>query len=241
MTSRPPPSGTTKGGDVRHLDGPVALERVQVGSGRQRWIARLDPRDERRYRVAVARTIGPIERSLATMVYGTRSGLDGRPLHVGPQRRAWRRAVGTIASGATVVVSDVRRCYSTIDVSTVARALAAAAVDRGDARPVLSFLSSVRAEGLHGLPVGPEPSAPLADAVLAVADAAVAGTGARILRWVDDVCVIAPDRATAVRGFDAWARSLGALGLRPHDGKTALVDGDEARDRLAKGRPSFTT
>jgi hypothetical protein len=122
-----------------------------------------------------------------------------------------------------VIVSDVRDCYGSITAPAVLEALAILDVPSSTAAEIAAVLTELRNEGLRGLPVGPDPSAILANAVLAGADRAVRDAGARVLRWVDDVAIAGPDRRTTVRAFDAWAASLRAAGLTPHDGKTRLL------------------
>ncbi|MGZ8565572.1 MAG: RNA-directed DNA polymerase, partial [Actinomycetota bacterium] len=101
---------------------------------------------------------------------------------------------------------------------------------------ITEVLESLEREGLRGLPVGPEASAILANAVLAGADLAARHAGAGVVRWVDDVALVGPDRRTVLRSFDAWAKHLATLGLRPHDGKTSLIlPGEAASGRGAIG------
>ena len=66
-----------------------------------------------------------------------------------------------------------------------------------------TLLRRIARAGTPGLPIGPEPSAVLANAVLATADAAATHAGVRLLRWVDDVVLVGTDRSSVVRGFDA--------------------------------------
>ena len=80
------------------------------------------------------------------------------------------------------------------------------------------------AEGVRGLPVGPEPSAVLANAVLGSVDRALAtAIGGPSLRWVDDVVAVVEDGRAARRAADAFARSLDRLGLEAHPGKCRVI------------------
>jgi hypothetical protein len=85
------------------------------------------------------------------------------------------------------------------------------------------------------LPVGPEPSAVLANLVLAGADRTLREAGAPHIRWVDDFVVFTAGRAQSIRALDALRRSLGESGLELSEPKTKILDVDEARDRLLTG------
>jgi len=118
------------------------------------------------------------------------------------------------ATGSIVIVSDVRDCYPSVG----ERALEAI----GCSRELGSFLRALADAGVRGLPVGPDPSAILANGVLAHADRLAAAAGCRPIRWVDDVVFAAAGPGGAIRAFDAWRRGLAELGLEAHDGKTRM-------------------
>jgi len=211
------------------------LRSIPKRAGGLRWLAELDPATDRRYRLAVAPTVARIERMLAPGVLANRASPGGRLRPPGPARSRWRRALRhAAATHRTVMLSDVVECYASIEEGAVAQALARTGAASGEIRGVLEVLKGFHRAGLRGLPVGPEASAMLANAVLAPADEAVRGVGGDIVRWVDDVALIGPDRRTAVRSFDAWAATLRELGLRPHDGKTRLLLSPE----VAEGGPA---
>jgi hypothetical protein len=134
-------------------------------------------------------------------------------------------------SGATrndvVVVSDVRDCYGSIG----ERGLAALGLDREFHR----FLRGLADAGVRGLPVGPDPSAILANAILSIADREAAAAGCRPIRWVDDVVFAAAGRRTAGRAFDAWRRALASFGLEAHDGKTRWLIAPRGRGLTLAG------
>jgi len=89
------------------------------------------------------------------------------------------------------------------------------------------------------LPIGPDPSAILANGILAVADREAAAAGCRPIRWVDDVVFAAAGPRSAQRAFDAWRRSLEGLGLEAHDGKTRWALGRiDALDLLGRATVS---
>ena len=127
----------------------------------------------------------------------------------------------------SIILSDVRDCYASID----ARALGHVGIDDPD---LLGFLRGLGDAGVRGLPVGPPPSAIIANAVLGFADRAVVEAAAVPIRWVDDVVLVGRDRLGAERAFDAWRRALASLGLEAHDGKTVRDPGR----RLARVGPS---
>jgi hypothetical protein len=204
--------------------------------GEARWITRLGNVDANRYRQLVTTTNGALAVHVSQLPHGAT---------VAMARARWSADVTDMVSAErrpTVLVSDVRACYQSIRPVTVAIGLVAAGVDPRDAERIARFLRHVERRGVRGLPVGPRSSAILAEVVLAPCDRAARDAGARIARWVDDVVIVASGRRRAARAFDAWAAALGAVGLRPHEGKTRLVVGREEGMRLALGSgASFNT
>jgi hypothetical protein len=184
-------------------------------------MAVLEPFDEAVYRQLVVQVAGVLERRLGPAVLANR--IAAAPLVLEDWRAAharWRRAVGPAARGLRVHV-DVADCYGSIRPEVVAASLRAAGADP---RALLRLLHELADHGVRGLPVGPEPSAVLANAVLARVDLAVAAAGVPHVRWVDDVVAFAPDLRRAVRVTDAVRRELEALGLRPNEAKTRIED-----------------
>ena len=215
------------------------LRAVPKPGGGQRWLADLDRPTDRRYRVAVAPVVARIERSLDPGVLANRVGPGGRLRPCCRARRAWWRALGRATTGPhTVITSDVAACYDSIGADAVGEALATIGAPEARTRAIHRQLMAVRREGLRGLPVGPDASAILANAVLAAGDRAVRHAGGGILRWVDDVAIIGPDRRTAVRAFDAWVVALRHAGLAPHDGKTHMLCSDDRLEVLPRTRLS---
>ena len=197
--------------------GPIRWERRSKPGGGDRWLARLEPRDARAFRLLVLPLVPRIERSIGRRSYGVRATADGRLQPWPGGRSAWRRAVRrsiVAPPGSVVIVSDVRDCYPSVG----ERALEAV----GCAGELRSFLRALAEAGVRGLPVGPDPSAILANGVLAHADRLAASAGCRPIRWVDDVVFAAAGRRRAIRAFDAWRRGLAELGLEAHDGKTRM-------------------
>jgi hypothetical protein len=211
--------------------GPLRWERCAKPGGGTRWIVHLGPSDDRVYRRLVAPLAPSIGRSLGPMAFANRARADARLDPWWPARRAWRRAVfSALRDPVVVVVSDVRDCYASIG----EQALGALAID-----PELDrFLRGLHSAGVRGLPVGPDPSAILANAVLAIADGEAAAAGCRPIRWVDDVVFAAAGRRTVGRAFDAWRRALEGLGLEAHDDKTRWLLGPRTDGLVLRGSSS---
>jgi hypothetical protein len=204
--------------------GPIRWERRGKPGGGDRPLARLDRRDQLTYHRLVLPLVPRIERAVGLLVFAARATSDGRLQPWPGARSAWRRAVRRSivgAAGSVVIVSDVRDCYPSMG----ERALTAL----GCSDELGTFLRALADAGVRGLPVGPDPSAILANGILASADRAVAAAGCHPIRWVDDVVLVAAGRRPVIRAFDAWRRALAELGLEAHDGKTRMItDVDEA-------------
>jgi len=213
--------------------GPIRWERRPKPGGAERRIARLDPIDDETYRRLVARLVPRLERSLGPGAIANRATVDGQLRPWPPARRVWRRALRAALSERRVVIvaADVRECYASI------REPGLAAAGVGD--ELTAFLRGLRERGVEGLPIGPDPSAILANGVLAVADREAAAAGCRPIRWVDDVVFAAAGRRSAQLAFDAWRRSLEELGLEANEDKTRWAVGRiDALDVLGGIKPS---
>jgi hypothetical protein len=208
---------------------PPRVETISRPGGGTRRLIRLDPVDADTYRRLVARVAPAIERSLGSGVIANRViGPDLRLEDWHAAHRRWRRCAVGRGTGLRLRL-DVADCYGSIRPQTVRAALASLGVE-GDA--LSRFLHELAEHGIAGLPVGPEPSAVLANAVLHRLDVAIAGTGVPHVRWVDDVVAVADGRPGARRVMDAARRSLDELGLRPNTRKT-LVEAHRRRTRGA--------
>jgi hypothetical protein len=134
-------------------------------------------------------------------------------------RRVLREATGETA----FAIADVHDCYGSVSPETIATLLGP------DAAHAVDFIRRLHEHGVRGLPIGPDPSAVLANAVLSEMDRAIRSTGARHLRWVDDIVVWGSraDVRDAVRSLgDVAAR----MGLALHRDKTRfLSDRHEVR------------
>jgi reverse transcriptase-like protein len=204
------------------------------GGGSRRLVV-LGDRDAAAYERAVARVVPAVERRLSSGVLANRSSVHFSGIRIHPwepARGRWHDAVRRLLAAPRppiVVVTDVSDCYRSIASATVARGLAAAGCDQRDVEAVVGLLRSLRSQGIRGLPVGPEPSAVLANAALQPVDEALRATGAAALRWVDDVVAFTPTRRDAIRVLNVVRATLGVLGLSLNEGKTRiLLDRDEA-------------
>ena len=211
------------------------FEPVPKPGGGIRWLTRLDPAGEAEYRQAVRPLAGRIERALGREVFAIRtvpaSG-GWRLASWEPARAAWRRALREVVRGATrdtaFAVADVRDCYGSIAPKTIASLLGS------DAAHAVAYLHRLRGCGVRGLPVGPDPSAVLANAVLAELDRAIRATGARHLRWVDDVFLWGSD-ADVKQALLALERTADGMGLTLHREKTRRLEGTAEARAVALG------
>jgi hypothetical protein len=202
---------------------------IPRAGGGARTLCVLDPLVHARYRALVARVAPAIERSLASSV-GSGRCLHGPGLRLEPWRRGWRRhsrAVAGLArpSGALLRM-DVRDFFGSVGLEPLCDALTRARADRQDVEELVGLLRRFAAGGIRGLPVGPEPSAVLANLALVQADRALTRLGLPFVRWCDDVTIGLgrTDRAAAVQ---AWAAALHPLGLRPATEKTRMLEPGE--------------
>jgi hypothetical protein len=206
------------------------FEPIPKPDGGLRWLTRLDPAGDAEYREAVRPLAGRIERALGPEVLAIRT----RPTPGGwrlaswrPARDVWhatmRRVLREATRETTFAVADVHDCYGSVSPETIATLLGP------DAATAVDFLRRLHEHGVRGLPIGPDPSAVLANAVLLEMDRAIRNTGARHLRWVDDIVVWGSraDVRHAVRSLGAVAARMG---LALHRDKTRfLADRHEAR------------
>ena len=198
--------------------------------GGVRWIARIDPSDARDYTLAVATIAPSIEGALAAGVMANRVVGRGsaRCTTLEPWRpalREFRRSAARMrrpSEGAWTLVLDVRECYASISTTAVETSLLDLGCDRAKVRSLLRLLERFGEDGVRGLPIGPDPSAILANAVLSAADRAIERSGARFVRWVDDYVVAASTERNARRALDAAGECLASLGLETHGEKTRI-------------------
>jgi hypothetical protein len=205
------------------------VELVAKPGGGHRAITHLDPDDAATYRRLVADVAPGVEAALGPRVLANRvAGAGLRLQDWGEAHRRWRRALST--SGGAWLMTDVRDCYASIRPPVVVSALdpiEAASAEIG------AFLGAFGTSS--GLPVGPDASAVLANAVLAGGDRALAAAGLRHLRWVDDLAIRVDGRREALRALDIVWRALHPLGLEPNEAKIRLLGGSDLEDHRGRG------
>lgn len=212
-------------------------------SGGFRWIAELDPRVASAYERSVAALAPAIEAALAPGVAANRVAYADAVrgvLRLEAWRSARRRFRSALARGAaragSIALADVRECYGSIGSEVCAVALRRLGAPRSAVERLARLLRELDAAGLPGLPVGPEPSGVLANAVLATADRSLARAGFAHLRWVDDFVVFAPGAAAASHAVAVLRFALADLGLELAEGKTRVL-ADPAS--IASALPGF--
>lgn len=215
------------------------FEPIPKPGGGVRWLTRLDPAGDAEYREAVRPLAGRIERSLGPEVFAIRTSPRGRGWRLSPWaparagwRRALRRAIREATRGTAFAVADVRHCYASISPETIGAILGP------ESAPAIAVLRHLHDRGVRGLPVGPEPSAILANAALERLDRAIRSSGVGHVRWVDDIVWWGPPGAVrrAMAALDAAAGGIG-LDLRP-DKTRLLADAHEARAIMLGARDS---
>jgi hypothetical protein len=218
--------------------------RIPRDGGGTRLLAVLDPAVHARYRELVARLAPAVDRSLGPEVGAARCLPRQGGLVLEPWRTAWRRhrwAVGALArrSGPALRV-DVRDFFGSVELDPLCDALTRAGAGRGDVESLRALLHRFAADGIRGLPVGPEPSAVLANLALAEADRALTRLGLPFVRWCDDV-TIGLGRTAPGDAVEAWAGALRPRGLHPAPEKTRLIEPGEQPAASWGGRVSAGT
>ena len=196
------------------------LYEVPKPGGGVRVLSILDPTTSRRYE-DLTRAAAPVG---GGAVRGGGLGVGLGPEGLAAERARWGRAVARAVASGVAIGSDVRSCFPSIGPNAVGVGLSSAGGAPRDVASLQTLLREVGRAGIPGLPVGPSPSAVVAEAVLRVGDTAVLRAGGTIVRWVDDVVIAGVDRVATLRAFDAWVRCLRDLGLEPHDGKTSILE-----------------
>jgi hypothetical protein len=198
--------------------------------GGVRWLARLDARTGAAYAASVAPLVPAIERELPPAVVANRvvfARIDPPAIRLESWRAArsrFQRLVRAGASGAgAALMTDVRECYASIGAPLVAQALASLGARGAELGPVLALLRRLEAHGVRGLPIGPEASAVLANAVLLRIDRRLAEAGFAHVRWVDDLIVFADHVGAAGDALGIVRTTLSEMGLAPAEHKTRVV------------------
>jgi hypothetical protein len=209
------------------------LEPVPKGTGGDRLIAHLGSSDLRDYHASVAPLVDRIEcalgpRAVANRARSTRVGPPAVALEPWstPRRRFRRLAVwlaGVTGRSSVAAMADVRDCYGSIRDDVLEQRLCALGVDAGEIRRLRGVLDRVHERGIRGLPVGPEPSAALANAVLQGVDRVLEERRVRHVRWVDDVWMFARNERSAASAMHALEDALGDIALSLAPEKTRLI------------------
>lgn len=187
------------------------------------------------YALVVAAVAPRIEAGLSDRVHGGRvTSMD--PLMIEPWREArarHRQAALDLAVRATTAMRlDVSDCFRSIGVRQVREALVRMGAEGAATERVCAFLERTRLAGIPGLPVGPEPSAVLANAVLCPLDAAAEIPGVSHVRWYDDLLLFAGSIRDALLAEEALDGVCRGIGVRLHPGKRRIAAGPAAIRRL---------
>jgi hypothetical protein len=232
-------SGRSTGPPSRNDAAGPRFESIPKPGGGLRWLTRLDPAGEAEYRDAVRPLAGRIERTLGPEVFAirTRPTSGGwRLASWGPARTAWQRTLRRIIDeakrGTSFAVADVYDCYGSISPEIIGALLGPGAA------PAIDFLRRIHERGVRGLPIGPDPSAVLANAVLSELDRAIRSAGARHVRWVDDIFFWG-SRADVRHALRTLDDAAAGTGLALHPVKTRLLaDRQETRGVALGSRDS---
>lgn len=218
----------------------IRLRPAPKRNGR-RWLVHLDEPAAAWYASCVAPVVPAVEAGLSVAAVANRvAGIRSEPpaILLEPWRVARDRFEGLMselaAESAVVLIADVRACYPSIAPSAVHLSLDRLGCDRADIARVLDGLRRFEDLGVPGLPIGPEPSAVLANAVLSQLDGALQAAGHRHVRWVDDTVVFLRREHEAGGVLELMKQALSAVGLelaaektrvefRPNDRRENLV------------------
>lgn len=228
----------------------ASSEAVRLVSIRRDGVARtvtvLGPVRRLEYERVVATVAPLVEADLSSRVMANRvaaSTLEPPTLCLRPwvgERRRFAAALATLAASHPILgFADVAACYASIRPGVVREALERLGAK---GRRAEGFLSSLARDGVPGLPVGPHPSAVLANAVLGHVDRALEAAGIPHLRWVDDLVLGLEGTADGAGAFDLIRGALDDLGLRLNEAKTRLVSQPAAMAAISvsdgRGRPA---
>ena len=198
--------------------------------GGVRWLSILDRPTAARYAALVASVAPTIEATLGAEVAANRAvvGMSRSTVRLrpwGPAREGFLRSGHRLAlTACSFVAADVHRCYPSIGPDLVGRTLRRMGCASSDVLGVTALLEAFDEAGVPGLPIGPDPSAVLANVVLAGADEVLRGTGVRHRRWVDDFWIFAAGRREAVTALTSLEGWLAARGLALAPEKTRMLD-----------------
>jgi hypothetical protein len=229
-------------------DPPITFSTIPKRSGGFRVITRLAQPDDMRYRNAIAKIAARVESVLPVAAVADRATTGRYAFSRGPAfsregfrpaRRRFRSRARALARSrpGPVVLADVRSCFASITSEVVGERLLRLGCHPAEVGSVLSILERFGEHGVAGLPVGPQASAVLANAVLGAADEAVVASGAHHLRWVDDFLIFPRRERDAAEVLERLAAALDELGLELASEKSAV----EELDRTPLGRSLLAT
>lgn len=211
-----------------------------------RLLTLLDSATDARYVSLVAAATPAIEARLRPAVVANRvRRASVRPPRLGLEptveaRDRFDAAARELCRAPFVAVADVENCYPSISPGALIAALDRTGVASGTTRGLIRLLDELAPFGIRGLPVGPVPSAVLANAVLAAIDDDLALAARRFVRWVDDVWIAAASRADAEDVIGRIGMALHGLGLRLSERKTRIVAGaDVAPNGVSAVGPEY--
>jgi len=136
---------------------------------------------------------------------------------------------------AVLLKLDLASYFPSVDLARLPEFLPGA--NLGAVRHLGAWLGSVNAQtGLTGLPIGPEGCAVLGTALLAPLDELLTEQGVRWVRYVDDIWCLAFDVRTANQLLRQIERAVWDLGFDLNYGKTELLEGGAAIERILDPR-----
>lgn len=219
--------------------GPIRFETLAKPHGGVRVLTHLGPEDAWRYQIAVAAAVPLIEHRLTSAAVAHRAFPTSRGFRLEPwgtARSRYERAVRGAADGqaSAAFVGDVADCYGSMTPAIVLTTLRHVGASEEVVDTLATLLRGFEARGVRGLPIGPEPSAVLANAVLAPVDEALGRAGCGpVSRWVDDVVVLTGGVRAAHRAARAFETAVEALGLAPAEDKCRVLDDPRRQLRRA--------
>ena len=192
---------------------------VPKPGGGVRRLTLLGPEDATIYAQAVRRATPAIERRLGPEVFANRAPGTGSLEPWRAARARWRRSAARLLQAGPSATMDVLQCYDSITPEAVGVALVRLGVPDHAGRQIVHVLHAFREAGVPGIPVGPEPSAIIANAVLAAVDETLRRRGLGFVRWVDDVVLAGRDAHAVELGVRAIEATLAELGLESNPSK----------------------
>lgn len=161
----------------------------------------------------------------------------------GPSHRRWReRAMAEVRSDphAEAWRTDVKHYFGSVDHHVLLARLGEWRCDLDAISLVTNVIREWSRGGLAGLPIGPELSAVLGNALLLPVDHALEGEGQSHYRYMDDVVVVGRDLSPA-RLTEVVDEALSALRLRRNEEKTVFLAEGEAEEALEDTILSYLT